>query len=87
MGDIHGDLTKAIALFKLAGVVEERDRRVLWIGGDTTVIQLGDVLDRGSREIGGPFCDRPVIVRQCAILPMQLRHPANAASYNCHKWQ
>lgn len=52
MGDIHGDLVKAITLFKLAGVVEEVDRRLLWIGGDTTVVQLGDVLDRGSQEIG-----------------------------------
>lgn len=51
VGDIHGDLLKAIALFKLAGVVEEVDRRLLWIGGDTTVVQLGDVLDRGNREI------------------------------------
>ena len=52
VGDIHGDLAKAIALFKLAGVVEERERRLIWIGGDTTVVQLGDVLDRGSQEIG-----------------------------------
>ena len=52
VGDIHGDLVKAITLFKLAGVVEEVDRRLLWIGGDTTLVQLGDVLDRGSQEIG-----------------------------------
>lgn len=52
VGDIHGDLAKAITLFKLAGVVEEVDRRLIWIGGDTTVVQLGDVLDRGAQEIG-----------------------------------
>mmetsp|Transcript_14506 Transcript_14506/g.43844 ORF Transcript_14506/g.43844 Transcript_14506/m.43844 type:complete len:455 (-) Transcript_14506:505-1869(-) len=51
VGDIHGDLAKAITLFKLAGVVEEVDRRLIWIGGDTTVVQLGDVLDRGAQEI------------------------------------
>ena len=54
MGDIHGDLQKAIALLKLAGVVEEIDRRLVWTGGDTTVVQLGDVLDRGSQEISEP---------------------------------
>lgn len=51
MGDIHGDQAKAIALLKLSGVVEERDRRLVWTGGDTYVVQLGDVLDRGSQEI------------------------------------
>jgi hypothetical protein len=51
VGDIHGDLAKAITLFKLAGVVEEVDRRLIWTGGNTTVVQLGDVLDRGSQEI------------------------------------
>jgi hypothetical protein len=52
VGDIHGDLQKAVTLFKLAGCVEEVDRRLVWTGGNTTVVQLGDVLDRGSQEIG-----------------------------------
>jgi hypothetical protein len=52
VGDIHGDLQKAVSLFKLAGCVEEVDRRLVWTGGNTTVVQLGDVLDRGSQEIG-----------------------------------
>ncbi len=52
VGDIHGDLAKAITLFKLAGVVEEVDRRLVWTGGNTTIVQLGDVLDRGAQEIG-----------------------------------
>lgn len=28
--------------------------RPLWCGGDTVVVQLGDVLDRGDCEIGTP---------------------------------
>ena len=55
VGDIHGDLQKAVSLFKLAGCVEEVDRRLVWTGGNTTVVQLGDVLDRGSQEIGVCF--------------------------------
>lgn len=52
VGDIHGDLQKAVSLLKLAGCVEEVNRRCIWTGGNTTVVQLGDVLDRGSQEIG-----------------------------------
>ena len=32
---------------------EDSNGRVKWVGGDTTVVQLGDVLDRGDSEIGG----------------------------------
>lgn len=51
IGDIHGDLGKALACLELAGVLAAEDGRVSWIGGDTTVVQLGDVLDRGDSEI------------------------------------
>ena len=52
IGDIHGDLQKAISCLELAGVLaEDTDGGVRWVGGDTTVVQLGDVLDRGDSEI------------------------------------
>jgi len=51
IGDIHGDLQKALACLELAGVLAENDGHVRWVGGDTTVVQLGDVLDRGDSEI------------------------------------
>lgn len=51
IGDIHGDLQKALACLELAGVLAEDDGHVCWVGGDTTVVQLGDVLDRGDSEI------------------------------------
>ena len=36
---------------------EDRMGRPLWCGGDTVVVQLGDVLDRGDCEIGAlPLC-------------------------------
>ena len=38
----------------MAGVLAEDDGHIKWVGGDTTVVQLGDVLDRGDCEIGAP---------------------------------
>ena len=52
VGDIHGDLRKAIASLEAAQVLQEQDGQVRWAGGDTVVVQLGDVLDRGDSEIG-----------------------------------
>lgn len=52
VGDIHGDLRKAIASLEAAQVLQEQQGQVKWSGGDTTVVQLGDVLDRGDSEIG-----------------------------------
>jgi hypothetical protein len=49
-GDLHGDLDNAIAALSLAGVVDAEGR---WTGGQTTLVQTGDVTDRGpdSRAI------------------------------------
>lgn len=52
IGDIHGDLRKAISSLELAQVLQEVNGQVRWAGGDTVVVQLGDVLDRGDSEIG-----------------------------------
>lgn len=50
---MHGDLGKCIAALEIAGVLAEDERRSpVWTGGDATVVQLGDVLDRGDNEIG-----------------------------------
>lgn len=48
IGDIHGDLAKAKQALKLANLIDTNDR---WIGGSTTVVQVGDILDRGGEEI------------------------------------
>lgn len=51
IGDIHGDINKALACLELAGVAEVRSGIPVWTGGDTIVVQLGDVLDRGDAEV------------------------------------
>ena len=52
VGDIHGDLQKAVTALETAGVLTEHNQSVKWTGGNTVVVQLGDVLDRGDSEIG-----------------------------------
>lgn len=37
---------------ELAGVLKQVNQIPTWCGGNTTVVQLGDVLDRGDQEIG-----------------------------------
>jgi hypothetical protein len=51
IGDLHGDLDASRRALRLAGAIDEADA---WIGGTLTVVQTGDVLDRGDedREIG-----------------------------------
>ena len=37
---------------QLAGVVGLERGRAVWTGGNTTLVQMGDILDRGDEEIG-----------------------------------
>lgn len=48
IGDVHGDLRKAKQAFRLAHLIDDEDR---WIGGETVVVQVGDLLDRGPAEV------------------------------------
>jgi hypothetical protein len=49
LGDLHGDLQATERVLKMARIIDDRGG---WIGGDTTLVQLGDVLDRGTEERG-----------------------------------
>jgi hypothetical protein len=63
LGDVHGDFEHLLEALKLAQVVvEEYDdeddeegagggRSFQWVGGNTIVTQIGDVLDRGPHEL------------------------------------
>lgn len=47
VGDIHGDWDAMLRALVVAGVI---DADGAWVGGDTTLVQTGDVLDRGDDE-------------------------------------
>lgn len=50
IGDLHADLPQALAVLRLAGLVDEAGR---WSGGTATLVQTGDTTDRGpdSKEV------------------------------------
>jgi hypothetical protein len=50
IGDLHADLDNALQVLQLTGVVDASGH---WIGGQATLVQTGDVTDRGpdSREL------------------------------------
>ncbi|RDX85168.1 Shewanella-like protein phosphatase 2, partial [Mucuna pruriens] len=48
IGDLHGDLEKSKQALRLAGLIDAADR---YVGGSATVVQVGDVLDRGGDEL------------------------------------
>ena len=45
IGDVHGAYKEFVAVLRLAGLVDEKER---WSGGATNFVQTGDILDRGS---------------------------------------
>lgn len=49
LGDLHGDLDKAKEALIELGVTDEMGN---WIAGNATLIQLGDMVDRGPDSVG-----------------------------------
>ena len=48
IGDVHGDADAFLALLRRTGLVDESRH---WTGGRATLVQTGDVLDRGHRPV------------------------------------
>ena len=46
IGDVHGDFDDLCALLKRFGLV---DAQLHWTGGNTTLVQTGDLIDRGPK--------------------------------------
>jgi hypothetical protein len=59
--DVHGAYTELVALLQRTRLI---DGNLKWTGGSTTLVQLGDVIDRGARS------------RECLDLLMSLERQA-----------
>jgi hypothetical protein len=81
VGDLHGDLIKTKKALQIARVAEERSGQVVWTGGDTVVVQLGDVLDRGDTEIGKFAGSAAVVTIQRLSAVLQLAGGVQLVSY------
>jgi hypothetical protein len=62
VADVHGAYREFVALLQRARLI---DTRAGWIGGSTTLVQTGDVIDRGARS------------RECLDLLMTLERQAS----------
>ncbi|KAM0858570.1 hypothetical protein ACQ4PT_047760 [Festuca glaucescens] len=51
VGDLHGDLYQTRAALVMAGVLSLESDAHVWTGGQTILVQVGDILDRGEDEI------------------------------------
>ena len=47
-GDVHGDLAALANFLKTAKLLDDQFN---WCGGDTLLVQVGDILDRGDHEL------------------------------------
>ena len=47
VGDVHGDFDDFRLILKRVGLIDEK---LHWAGGPTTMVQTGDLLDRGPKE-------------------------------------
>lgn len=48
IGDLHGDNDAWLAVVRGAGLVDSKGR---WAGGNTTLVQMGDIVDRGPDSL------------------------------------
>jgi hypothetical protein len=48
VGDLHGDYEAWLAIARAAGLIDARNH---WAGGNTTLVQMGDITDRGPDSL------------------------------------
>lgn len=48
LSDLHGDLAHALRVLRAASLVDHRGH---WTGKTTTLVQTGDIVDRGAATI------------------------------------
>jgi hypothetical protein len=60
LGDIHGDYKLFIHMLQIANLIDmnKTTEQIIWIGGNTVVVQVGDQIDR-CRPMGNATCAHP----------------------------
>ena len=59
MGDIHGDYNLLITMLRIGKLIDiDSSGNILWQGGSTYVVQVGDQIDR-CRPISNMLCTNP----------------------------
>eukprot|EP00899_Mesostigma_viride_P005338 jgi/Mesvir1/14805/Mv05444-RA.1 len=48
IGDLHGDLHNTLGSLQLAGLINSTHQ---WVGGSATLVQTGDIVDRGNSSL------------------------------------
>ncbi|QHN84286.1 Calcineurin-like metallo-phosphoesterase superfamily protein [Arachis hypogaea] len=80
VGDLHGDLKQARYALQMAGVLSSNGQD-LWTGGETVLIQVGDILDRDEEEIAIlsllRSLDKQAKAKGGAVFQVLLRGPKN----------
>ena len=64
IGDVHGDARALRSCLSMSNLIDEHGN---WVGGNTHLVQVGDIFDRGNEE------------RQCLNILLTLKKQAEAA--------
>lgn len=61
LADIHGDYKLALRLLEIGHLIKKNSNgEIIWIGGDTCVVQVGDQVDRcRPKSVENLSCDNP----------------------------
>ncbi|KAJ0702863.1 putative metallo-dependent phosphatase [Helianthus annuus] len=70
VGNLHGDLSKTQQALRLVGLIDAGDR---WSGSGATLVQVGDVLDRGVKNLKS-FTLRNLNDKRLKIITMNGNH-------------
>ena len=77
LGDIHGDYKLFIQMLRIAEVINiNKNGSIVWTGGSTYVVQIGDQIDR-CRPINNMMCHNPLTTYQDEASDVKIMTLAN----------
>lgn len=82
IGDIHGDLNATIIALSKARVIKIINNKIIWTGGKTHVVQIGDIVDRGGRMLNYNDEDSEFKIIQL-FLNLQIQSRKAGGAFHC----